>query len=94
MPWGNLLNYFWGKKPKHVKVLIDISLSKRKRSRELMVRCWYAVAPCNGLAVAVWDSVSWKCALKFQIKMGNTALIFLHRLLVSWLPEAFTGNFI
>lgn len=50
-------------------------------------------APCNGLAIAVWDSGSWKDALKSQIKMGNMALIFLHRLLLSWLPEAFTGNF-
>lgn len=51
------------------------------------------VASCNGLAIAVWDSVSRKSAPKFQIKMGNMTLIFLHRLLLSWLPEAFTGNF-
>lgn len=57
------------------------------------MRCWYLVAPCTGLAIAVWDPISWKRALVFQIKMGNTALIFLRRLLLSRLPEAFTGNF-
>lgn len=68
-------------------------MSKRNLSKGLMVRCWYVVSPCNGLGIVVWDLVSWKRALKFQIKMGNTTLIFLHRLLVSWLPEAFTGDF-
>lgn len=44
------------------------------------------------IVVVVQDSVSLQHMLKFQVKMGNTTLVVLHKLLLSMLPEAFTSH--
>lgn len=49
---------------------------------------WFTI-----VVIVVQDSISLKHTLKFQITMGKTTLTFLLRLLLSMLPEAFTGNF-